>query len=198
MAQSSASQPPSGTKNKIENVAIVGATGTIGQHITPALLQTNHHSITALTRIGSSTIKAFPPGINIAKVDYNDETSIAEALENQDFLIITLSVQAPPDTQSKLIRAAAKAGVKWIMPNEYSPPFAESEALGKATGFHNRIVSTRKQIEGAGLAWTSLQCGFWYEFSLSGSPTRYGFDFAQKSLTLFDDGQAKINQSTWP
>ncbi|KAF2770601.1 NAD(P)-binding protein [Teratosphaeria nubilosa] len=180
MAQPSAFQQPSGSKNKIEKVAIVGATGTIGQYITSVLLKTGSHTITALTRIGSSTNR-FLPGINIAKVNYNDEASIH-----------------PPDTQSRLIRAAAKAGVKWIMPNEYSPPFADNEALGRAIGFYERFVSTRKQIEKAGLAWTSLQCGFWCEVSLSGSPTRCGFDFAEKSITFFDDGEAKINHSTWP
>lgn len=33
---------------------------------------------------------------------------------------------------------------------------------------------------------------------MSGSEIRYGFDFAEKTLTLFNDGKLKIHTSTWP
>lgn len=45
--------------------------------------------------------------------------------------------------------------------------------------------------------WIVLSCGFWYEFSLGGSADRYGFDFHNRSIVLFDDGETKINTSTW-
>lgn len=45
--------------------------------------------------------------------------------------------------------------------------------------------------------WVVLSCGFWYEFSLGGTEDRYGFDFENRSLVLFDDGNTKINTSTW-
>lgn len=45
--------------------------------------------------------------------------------------------------------------------------------------------------------WIVLSCGFWYEFSLGGTEDRYGFDFHNRSLILFDDGNTKINTSTW-
>jgi len=40
-----------------------------------------------------------------------------ETLRGQQVLIITISVAAPSDTISKLVRAAAKAGVPYILPN---------------------------------------------------------------------------------
>lgn len=42
-----------------------------------------------------------------------------------------------------------------------------------------------------------MACGFWYEFSLGGSADRYGFDFKKRSITFFDDGNKKINTSTF-
>ena len=39
--------------------------------------------------------------------------------------------------------------------------------------------------------------GFWYEFSLSMGPYTYGFDIHNKKVTLIDDGNTKINTSTW-
>lgn len=40
-------------------------------------------------------------------------------MKGHHILIITLAVRAPPGTQSKLIKAASKAGVSYIMPNAW-------------------------------------------------------------------------------
>lgn len=50
-------------------------------------------------------------------INYDDEAAIVDALKGQQFLIITMAVTAPADTELKLIRAAAKAGVPYVMPN---------------------------------------------------------------------------------
>lgn len=74
--------------------------------------------MTALTRSGSET--TLPQSVNNnSPVDYNDEATLMAALKDQDFLVITLSFLAPPDTHSKLVRAAVMAGVPYIMPNAY-------------------------------------------------------------------------------
>ena len=63
------------------------------------------------------------------------------------------------------------------------------------------ILAVRKHIEnnGAGKThWVGISSGFWYEFSLGTSKSRYGFDFKNKSLILFGDGNEKIITTTWP
>lgn len=61
-----------------------------------------------------------------------------------------------------------------------------------------RAADARDEIESLGVSkWIALSCGFWYEFSLGGTEDRYGFDFHNRSLVLFDDGNTKINTSTW-
>jgi hypothetical protein len=113
-------------------------------------------------------------------------------------LIITMSVFAPPDTQTKLIDAAAAAGVPWVLPNEFGGDPLDKE-MGKDTILGERKVGFRDQIEKLGKSsWIAIANGFWYEFSLGGGPNRYGFDFKNRSLTLLDDGKVKINTSTLP
>jgi uncharacterized protein YbjT (DUF2867 family) len=87
----------------------------MGGHIVQALLQTGKHTVTALTRQGSKN--ELPSGVKANPVNYDDEESIIAALQGQQFLIITLAAMAPPGTQSKIVQAAAKAGVCKIAVN---------------------------------------------------------------------------------
>jgi hypothetical protein len=42
----------------------------------------------------------------------------------------------------------------------------------------------------------SLVCSFWYEWSL-GVPFLYGIDTSARKAVFYDDGNTKINTSTW-
>ena len=65
-------------------------------------------------------------------VDYNDPSSLSSALNGMDVLIITMAVTAPPDTQAKLIHAAANAKVPWVFPNEWGLDHTD-DSLAKDT-----------------------------------------------------------------
>ena len=59
-------------------------------------------------------------------------------------------------------------------------------------------VATRKAIVDLGKSsYIALSTGFWYEWSLA-IPAGFGIDFANRSVTLFDEGETKISTSTWP
>ncbi|KAE8552238.1 hypothetical protein TMatcc_002255 [Talaromyces marneffei ATCC 18224] len=160
-----------GHKNYVGKIALVGAGGRIGKHITHSILSTGKHIVTALTRPDSNPI--LPSGVTVIKVDYNNHDSLVNALKDQDVLIITLNITAPPEIQHNLIDAAAAAGVAWILPNEFG-----GDPLG--------------------CNYVGLACGFWYEFSLGGGPNRFGFDFDKRSLVIMDDGKTRISTSTMP
>ncbi|RLL96313.1 hypothetical protein CFD26_105345 [Aspergillus turcosus] len=195
MTQKFAKDQPAGFTNRIERVAIVGAGGTVGKYISQELLQTGQHTVTALTRADSKS--TLPAGVRAVTVDYNDESTLVAALQNQQFLIITLSVTAPKDTQSKLIQAAAKAGVRYVMPNCYGGDVT-NEKLRKESLAGEPVRQACAEIEAAGVSvWVALVCGFWYEFSLSTGPEWFGFDFKEKKVTFYDDGNTRINVSTW-
>ncbi|KAL5342465.1 hypothetical protein BJX70DRAFT_355888 [Aspergillus crustosus] len=195
MAQYAKDQP-AGFINAIERIAIVGAGGTIGTHLLSALHATGKHTITALSRTpSSSTSTTLPPGVHHAQIDYADESTLISALRNQQFLIITLSPTAPRDTHSKLVRAAAKAGVPYIMPNSYAGDI-HHVSLGTETMMGPPAAAARKEIEELGMQWVAVCCGFWYEYSLAGGEARLGFDFANRAVTIYDDGTTKVSFSS--
>jgi NAD(P)-dependent dehydrogenase (short-subunit alcohol dehydrogenase family) len=186
-----ASQQAASFMNRLKSIAIVGANGTIGSHILSALLAKKRFNITAITRVQSSA--TFAQDINVARVDYDKPDTIVSALKNHDALIITMSVTAARDTQAKLIRAAADAGVPWVLPNEFgmfNTEEAQNDTLGNSKGVD------RDLIESLGLSWIGVTCGFWYEWSLSG-PGLYGIDIGKREVVFFDDGNTKLNTSTW-
>ncbi|KAF2194357.1 NAD(P)-binding protein [Zopfia rhizophila CBS 207.26] len=194
MAPKYAKDQPAGFTNRIERVAIVGASGQIGTPLATALVKTGKHTVTALTRQGSKN--EVPPGVKAVPVDYNDESSVISALRGQQFLIITLSGFAPPDVHSKIVQAAAKAGVPHIMPNIFGIDDS-NEALTSENPLSADIKGITADIEAADLSYTYLICSLWYEYSLAMGPLWFGFDFANKKLTLYDDGTTKVNLTTW-
>lgn len=199
MSSSFSSSQPAGFKNHVEHVAIVGVGGRSGGTIAKALIQAGKHKVTAITRPDSTN--TMPAGLHdIKKVDYNNHTSLVDALKGQDVLVMTMPVMTPKENHTKLIDAAVEAGVAWIMPNEWGVDVEKVE-MSTDVLVRDGIIAIRAYIERVGgnkTSWMGLCTGFWYEFSLAGTEARYGFDFDKKELTLYDDGTTKINTSTWP
>ncbi|KAI8957010.1 NAD(P)-binding protein [Daldinia sp. FL1419] len=184
--------------NYIKRIAIVGATGTVGSFITEELLKLGKHEITAITRKSSSAANSIPGGVKVAKVDYDDESTLVDGLKGQDVLIITMDTRAAPDTQLKLIRAAAAANVPFVLPNEWGCDMAD-EAMGKDILIGNIELSSRKLVEDLGKSsWIGVVTGFWYEYSLGFGKETYGMEWKTRTWTFFDDGETKMNTSTWP
>lgn len=96
---------------------------------------------------------------------------------------------------SNLVSAAAAAGIKYVIPNAYGFDFrnpaliASIDVAGLAHGYF-------EQIEKLSMIHFSLVCGFWYEWSL-GVHLLYGIDVSNRKVTFYDDGQRRINTSTW-
>ncbi|EXJ87981.1 hypothetical protein A1O1_04908 [Capronia coronata CBS 617.96] len=195
MSQQYAKDQPQGFKNYVENIAIVGAGGRVGAFVAHELLKTKKHKVTALSRPESTS--KLPADILVKHISYDDPSSLVDALRGQDALIITMSVMAPPDQEAKLIQAAADAGVPWVMPNEWGldpsmKDLAKESLIGEPREkARNLITSLGKS------SFISLVVGFWYEFSLGGLKYRYGFDIPGREVTFYDDGNTKINTSTW-
>jgi hypothetical protein len=119
-------------------------------------------------------------------------------LEGQDALITIISVMASQDTQSELIEAAAAAKIPWILPNDFGGDPLNIQ-MGRDNFLGPAKAAGHELIEKLGVSsWISVVCGFWYEWSLSVSPFMYGFDFKEKKLLLYDEGETKICTSTWP
>ena len=89
----------------------------------------------------------------------------------------------------RLLITAARAGVRYIMPNWFGHNPA-SDKLCEASKCKTNHDKINQQIE--------TLCSLWYEFSLYGGPERFGFDSQKCSLIWFDDGDVFLDTSTWP
>ena len=160
------------------------------------MLNTGKFKVTAITRPDSTN--TVPSGVEVKKVDYNDKDALVSALRGYDVLIITMAVTAPPDQESKLVEAAAAADIPWVLPNEWGGDILNEE-MGRDNMLGPMKKKTRDLIDHLGKSsWISVVCNFWYEYSLSGSSALFGFDFKERTVTLYDDGNTVINTSTWP
>lgn len=169
------------------------ATGRIGKSFASELLKTGKHTVTALVR--PDTNKANPPaGVKTVDINYDDESSLVSALQGQDFIAITLSVFSPEDTHSKLVKAAVKAGVKYIMPNVYGSDPTNGTLAKEALFDKTKDI---QEITNLGGTYILLSCGFWYEWSLVLGEQWFGFSIKDRKVTFFDDGNTKIDVSTW-
>ena len=159
------------------------------------LLKTGKHTVTALTRADSKG--TLPAGVKRVQVDYDDdEQSLISALQGQQFLVITLSVRAPPHIHPKLVEAAAKAGVPYIMPNVYGFDI-QNKSLGAENLYGKASLQRCAEVESHGASYVAMCCGFWYEWSLALGEQWFGFDIKNKKVTFFDDGKTRISVSTW-
>ncbi|EOO03911.1 putative oxidoreductase - protein [Phaeoacremonium minimum UCRPA7] len=181
-------------QNRIDRVAIIGAGGHIGSAMAKELLKIGK-TVTGLTRAASTS--NLPSGVKAIVIDYDDESSLIKALEGQDFLIISLAIRAPAETHSKIVRAAAKAGIQYIMPNVYGYDFWGNEKLGNDTTLGPQFGVYWEDVKKAGIHSVVLTCGYWYEWSLGLGEDLFGFDIKKRSGVLLDGGNVKINTSTW-
>jgi hypothetical protein len=85
------------------------------------------------------------------------------------------------------------------MPNSYGSDPANASLL--RDDLHQigpQGVAYCAEIEATGVSsWTALVCGLWYEYSLVLGPVCLGFDHAQKKMTFYDDGEARVNLTTF-
>jgi hypothetical protein len=96
-------------------------------------------------------------------MSYDDHASIVKALQGQECLIISLAVTAPPDTSEKLFRAAAEAGVKWVLPNEWGGDTSDEKFNQIFLGRNDQ----RDVITKLGMSWIGVACSFWLVLNIT-------------------------------
>ncbi|KAK1722592.1 hypothetical protein CaCOL14_003201 [Colletotrichum acutatum] len=172
-------------------IAIVGASGNLGGFTLNALLDKGIHTITAVTRAESSA--TLPAGVIVKKGDYSDEEFLVSAFQGQDVLILQLGFDSFMTGQAPLIRAAAKAGVKWVLPTEFGSDPAPSKLLEVSP-----MVAGKKQFrdltEELGLSWIAIVNNPWFDWSLGQG--FWGIDIKNRFAKLFDGGNTKFITTT--
>ncbi|KAF4830726.1 hypothetical protein CGCTS75_v005818 [Colletotrichum tropicale] len=172
--------------SSIENVAVVGASGSIGSHAVPALLTANF-VVTIVTH--SSEGNRFPPQVRVAVTDFSPQ-SLQQILSGQDAVLCLLG-HAVLDRQVDVIHAAEKAGVKRFIPSEFGVPKGPNDVpeyraiLGKKAQALDLLKE--KAEKNGNFTWTSFFNGPLLDRSLALFPD-FGFDLKQHSATIYDSG----------
>jgi hypothetical protein len=139
------------------NIALLGATGHLGKHILTAL-QTAGFTVTAIQRKDSSN--TLPTGTKGLKVDLSSESDLTAAFANQDVVVSALPL--PMLSSDKIwMQAAIAAGVKRIVPSEYSTNI--DNELSKKLPIVKDKVEIRTYVESLAtegkIDWTSINNG---------------------------------------
>ncbi|KAK6436471.1 hypothetical protein LTR95_007342 [Oleoguttula sp. CCFEE 5521] len=182
--------------NKLKKIVIVGAGGNVGSSALSHLLATGAFEITVLSREGSTTTFPSHASLTVKRGFYTDAAFISSVFTGQDAVLFAMNFMAMAD-QTKLIEAAAEAGVKWIFPTEYAGD-GKNDAMMSAVPMFQPKVAARKQIEELsekyeGLKWVGIATNPWLEFSLQRG--LFGFDIKNRKATIYTDS-APFNSTT--
>ena len=121
---------------------------------------------------------------------------MVDALRGHDALIVTMSNAAPVAQHEKLFEAAADADIPWVLPNEWSVDSTDPLLVRDVPTFYKFCQAREKIVSLKSSSYIAVHTGFWYEWSLA-IPAAFGFDFANRHVTLIDEGKAKISMTTW-
>ncbi|KAI5919534.1 hypothetical protein F4810DRAFT_502289 [Camillea tinctor] len=186
---------------QLRKVALAGATGTVGAPILKALLEAGH-TVTVLTR--STSTSALPSGVPVQRGSYEDESFAASALAGHDVLVLALNHTAYA-AQAPLIRAAAKAGVRYVVPCEFGSDLAHeklrSELLVVGEALRDVGVDLvkakepyRALAEELGVAWLGVTTGPWVELTMRLGG--YGVNVTKRAAALLDGGKTRASITT--
>ena len=121
-------------------------------------------NITPITRSDSTATFPSHPNLHVAKGSYDDTSFLESTLRGQDVLILTFHVLTKPETQFAFIRAAANAGVPWIVPNEwgcdgFNKPLADSVVIIKKNEQYRELIEELGKSK-----WIGMATGLWIDY----------------------------------
>jgi len=173
-------------------IAIIGASGKLGKPTIDALVGLGAHTITAIQRPEAAS--TFPTGITVKKGNLKDEAFLTEVLKGQDALVLMPPLAQLVELQEPAIRAAANAGVPYILPSEFGPdPFA-----GQLVEENELLIAKkhiRDLIESLGVSsWISIAVGPWFDEGLTQG--MWGIEPKTRKATIWRGADAKMNTAT--
>ncbi|KIW18466.1 hypothetical protein PV08_02754 [Exophiala spinifera] len=188
--------------NHIQNIAIVGAGGSLGSEILAAILAQSpslNFKVKIITRPGSSILTSAHSSnssITFAVGDYDDHSFLVGALTGQEVLIIALGFTASHKYQPLFIKAAAEAKVQYVLPTEFGSDTTNPKIIEYHPSAHEKVAA-RKLVEELGVSsWIAIICSSWYDWNTKGG--YFGIDIKAKRAVLFDGGEQKTVLSTIP
>ncbi|KAF2424939.1 NAD(P)-binding protein [Tothia fuscella] len=172
----------------IKTVAMIGASGTVGEAVLPALLSTPL-KVTAISR--SDSTSTFPASVHVIKTSY-DLPSLTAALKGEDAVIVAL----PPSglaMELMIVDAAVAAGVKWFIPSEYAHDTTDERVIERVPFWKVKlaVVEHLREKEKDGLNWTGLVTGLFFDWAMN--LDLIGFNTRERTATLWDEGKVPFS-----
>lgn len=168
-------------------IALVGASGNLGKPTLSGLLAQKIHTVTIIQRNESTA--SYPPEVSVKQGALDDEAFLVGALQGQEVLVLQLSRFAM-GIQPGFIRAAAKAGVKYVLPVEFgSDPDSrlvdEFDMLA-----HKR--APRELISELGVSsWIAVVTNPWLDYGFL--QNAWGIQAKERKAALWGGGNTKVN-----
>ncbi|KAE8384329.1 hypothetical protein ETB97_009561 [Aspergillus alliaceus] len=177
----------------IRNVAIAGASGSLGTPVLNALLESNKFNITVLTRHTSKA--SFPASVRVIQVDYDSVAELTTALTGQDAVVSTVTTAAVK-TQNPLISAAVAAGVKRFIPSEFScnvdnPKASTLPVYQSRLAIHKALQ--QKAAQNPNFTYTLIRHGPFLDWGLA---LGFLFDFRSETPAFYDGGDRPFSTTT--
>ncbi|KAF2847546.1 isoflavone reductase family protein-like protein CipA [Plenodomus tracheiphilus IPT5] len=168
----------------ITNVAIAGATGTLGSILLDSIVKASRFNVTVIAR---KDVHPLPNGVIVKVVDTNSVSLIADALRGQD-AFIDASSGPDPTLPGRFIEAAAAAGVYRMIPSEFTSDVQHAEARSPLV-FHGKngaFQQLQKLASDHKITYTTISNGAFLDWNL-----RTGFiniDIFGKKVQYMNDG----------
>lgn len=189
----------------IVNVALVGATGSLGSHILAALLSEGSLTTTALQRASSSS-QLPKDNKNLKVATISDNPSVEELttlFKGQDAVIVCYRA-GDAAAQIKFGQAAFNAGtVRRFIPADFGSCDSNGKRERELVKLFDRKVEIRESlqkladeaaVEGGVFSWTSLVNGHFFDWGLREDFLH--FNLPQRKADIIDDGNVKSSQAT--
>lgn len=170
-------------------IAIVGASGHLGKPTLEAILSKGVHTITAIQRNESTS--SFPSEVLVKKGSFEDESFLVDALQGQDAVVVIVPIPNM-DVGDIFVRAAAKAGVPYILPTEFGvdAPEVENEHSMMAPK-----VARRRLVEELGVSsWIAVIVNFWLDVNIQIG--LWGINVKDRKVELLKNAEAKVSTTT--
>ncbi|KAM5526734.1 isoflavone reductase family protein [Fusarium oxysporum f. sp. phaseoli] len=164
--------------HEIKNVALAGASGSLGSHILRALNKSGRFNVTVLTR---KTTKDVPTGTGVKVVDFESVSDLTAVLKGQYALVDATSVP-DPSFAIRLMDAAAAAGVYRMIPAEFSsdPMNAKARGLPPFQGKAKALEHIQNLADDEKITWTAISNHAFLDWGLRMS--FIGIDLQNKSI----------------
>ncbi|KAM6517710.1 hypothetical protein FSOLCH5_008677 [Fusarium solani] len=174
--------------HQIKNVALAGASGSLGSCILQALVRTGRFNVTVLAR---KTMDDVPSGAVVQVVDFESASALTAALKGQDALIDATS--APdPSVAIRLMDAAAAAGVYRMIPSEFSsdPANPKGRSLAPFQGKVKALEHIQKLADDGKITWTAISNHAFLDWGLR--MTFLGIDLGNRKISYLNGGNTVV------